>query len=109
MACLGLLGAGSGLAALTLDAEGRTGVLAAAAVTGPIQIVAFAALARARIGTNEFLAAWMGGALVRLITVGVASWALVARAGLAKVPTVLSLAGFFFAMLLMEPLFLRKE
>ena len=109
LACLALLGAGVALAALTLDDEGRRGVLAAAAVTGPIQIVAFALLAGARPGTNEFLAAWMGGTFVRLVTVGVASWALVTRGGFAKVPTVLGLAGFFFAMLLMEPLFLRKE
>jgi hypothetical protein len=108
LACVGLVGAGSLLAALALEPPDVKGVLMAAAVAVPVQIVAFAALARAEAGSNAFLAAWMGGTLARLVVVGVAAWVLVGLQGLPGAPTLLGLAGFFFAMVLMEPWFLRK-
>jgi len=66
------------VAAVTLDGPGLAGVLAAAAVALPVQIGAFAALTRVRVGTNAFLAAWVGGTVVRMAVVGLAGWALVA-------------------------------
>ena len=104
-ACAGLVAVVAGLAAVLMDPSGIFGVLAAAAVALPIQVGAFALLAAAPAGTNRFLAAWVGGTLVRLAVVGVGGWALI-RAGLPRAPTVLGLAGFFFAMLLLEPVFL---
>ena len=104
-ACLALVAVVIGVAALFMDPRGLFGVLAAAAVTLPIQVGAFRALAAAPAGTNRFLAAWVGGTLVRLAVVGLGGWALI-RAGLPRVPTLLGLAGFFFAMLLLEPAFL---
>jgi hypothetical protein len=95
----------AGLAAVLMDPSGLFGVLAAAAVALPIQVGAFALLAAAPAGTNRFLAAWVGGTLVRLAVVGIGGWALL-RAGLPPAPTLLGLAGFFFAMLLLEPAFL---
>ena len=101
-ACLALVGVVLGLAWVLMDPSGVFGVLAAAAVALPIQVGAFALLAAAPAGTNRFLAAWVGGTLVRLAVVGVGGWALM-RAGLPPAPTLLSLAGFFFVMLLLEP------
>ena len=104
-ACVALVAVVAGLAAVLMDPSGLFGVLAAAAVALPIQVGAFALLAAAPAGTNRFLAAWVGGTLVRLAVVGLGGWALI-RAGLPRAPTLLGLAGFFFAMLLLEPAFL---
>jgi hypothetical protein len=95
-----------GLVALLLGPPGVKGVLAAAAVALPVQVASFAVLARARLGSNGFLLAWVGGTLGRLVIVGLAGWALATSPGLAPVPTLLALAGFFFVMLLLEPAFL---
>jgi hypothetical protein len=104
-ACLALVAAVTVGAAMLVDPRSLFGVLAAAAVALPIQVGAFALLASARAGTNRFLAAWVGGTLVRLTVVGLGGWALI-RAGLPRAPTLLGLAGFFFVMLLLEPVFL---
>lgn len=101
-ACLAVLIAGTLGAAVLLDRRGLTGVLAAGVVALPIQVAAFAFLARARQGSNAFLAAWAGGTLVRLAAVGLAGWALVALPGLPAPPTLLGLAAFFFVMTLLE-------
>lgn len=105
LACLALVAVVTGSAAVLVDQRGLFGVLAAAAVTLPIQVGAFALLATAPAGSNRFLAAWVGGSLVRLVVVGLGGWALT-RAGLPRAPTLLGLAGFFFAMLMLEPVFL---
>jgi hypothetical protein len=107
-ACGALVAVVAGLAAVMLDAGGVRGVLAAGAVALPVQVAAFAVLARARLGTNGFLLAWVGGTLVRLVVVGCAGWMLIGlpRLRLAPLPTLLGLAGFFFVMLMLEPAFL---
>jgi hypothetical protein len=92
-----------------LDADGRAGVLMAAAVALPVQVVAFALLHRSRDGLNGFLAAWVGGTLVRMMVVAVAA-VLVIRSEMAgAVPMLLALAGFFFALLLLEPVCFRVD
>ena len=106
LACAGVVGAAVLVAVVTLDGSGLAGVLAAAAVALPVQIGAFAALTRVRVGTNAFLAAWVGGTAVRMVVVGLTGWALVASPRFPPLPTLLGLAGFFFVMLLMEPRFL---
>ena len=93
-------------AALLLDRRGTMGVMAAGVVALPIQVAAFALLARHPLGTTAFMAAWVGGTLVRMFVVGLAGWALVALPDLPPVPTLLGLAAFFFVMLLLEPRFL---
>jgi hypothetical protein len=90
-----------------LDGSGRTGVLTAAAVALPLQVGTFAALRWGWSRRQHFLAAWVGGTLTRLLAVAaVATFVYVSR--LAPAPTLLALAGFFFGMLLIEPLFLLR-
>ena len=105
-ACLGVVALGAVAAALLLDRSGMLGVLAAAAVALPVQVGSFAVLVRYRPGTPAFTAAWAGGTLLRMVVVGLAGWGLLARPELPPLPTLLGLAGFFFAMLLLEPRFL---
>jgi hypothetical protein len=92
-----------------LDGAGRAGVLAAGSVAVPVQILAFAVLVRYRGKVKGFMAAWAGGMALRaiaLLTVAV----LVIRSGTSSaIPMLLSLAGFFFALLLLEPIYFKVE
>jgi hypothetical protein len=90
-----------------LDPEGRRGIVLAAAVALPVQIGSFAALLRARGRAKAFLVAWVGGTVVRMATIGAVAL-LVTRSGAeGLVPTLLSLAAFFFGLLLLEPIYFR--
>ena len=91
-----------------LSGSGRVGVLTAAAVALPLQIGAFAALRWGWSKRENFLATWIGGILTRLLAVAAVAVA-VALSNLAPAPTLLSLAGFLFGMLLLEPLFLKPR
>jgi hypothetical protein len=90
-----------------LDADARAGVLMAAAVALPVQLAAFALLHRSREGLEGFLAVWIGGTLARLAVVGVAAVFVIRTQMAGAVPMLLSLAGFFFALLLLEPVCFR--
>jgi len=102
----GIAGLGIAVALLWpwLDAPARRGVAVAAAVAWLVQVGAFAALNRARERMRPFLAAWAGGTVVRMGVIVAAAGA----AWLGDLPpasTLLALAGFFFGLLLLEPLF----
>ncbi|HUP51707.1 MAG TPA: hypothetical protein VM198_04485 [Longimicrobiales bacterium] len=92
-----------------LDAAGRMGVLVAAAVAIPIQVAAFVVLVRYRGEVKGFMAAWAGGMAIRaaaLLAVAI----LVIRSGSASaIPMLLALAGFFFALLLLEPVCFKAD
>lgn len=90
-----------------LDPAGRKGVLLAAAVALPVQVTAFAVLRRFRGEVNRFLAAWVGGTLLRMAVIGVAAFVVVRSGMEGAVPMLLALAGFFFGLLLLEPVFFR--
>lgn len=109
-------GVGLGLLALVvaclwpwLGVPGRRGLVAAAMVAWPVQVVAFGLLLRYRDEPRRFLATWVGGTLLRMTVVGVAAFALTRAPGFAMTPTLLALAGFFFGLLLLEPIFFRRE
>lgn len=90
-----------------LDPASRNGILLAGAVALPVQALSFAALYRFREDANGFLAVWLGGTLVRMGVIAVAA-ALVIRSGMqGAVPMLLALAGFFFGLLLLEPVYFR--
>lgn len=90
-----------------LSPSARTGLAAAALVAFPVQMVAFFLLVRSWRDGKRFLLVWVGGTLVRLGVVLAAALALTRVGRLPPAPTLLGLAGFFFGLLLLEPLFLR--
>lgn len=96
---------GIGLAWPWLGETGRNGLMVAAAIAWTVQTAAFAVLVRFRESARGFLAAWVGGTLVRMGLILLAAWAVVRFPGLPPAPTLLGLAGFFFGLLLLEPLF----
>lgn len=92
-----------------LDPAGRNGVLVAAAIALPVQIVAFAALNHYRGQLSGFLAAWVGGTFVRMVVVAVVAVVVIRSGTEGAVPMLLALAGFFFGLLLLEPIFFGVE
>lgn len=94
------LWAGSGVA---------TGVTVAACVAYGVMVVSFAIMIRFRGEGNRFLAAWAVGVLTRLFTLGLVTFAVIRVERLAPAPTLLALAGFFFMLLLLEPVYLRER
>ncbi len=90
-----------------LEDEGRMGVLIAAGVAYPVQIAAFGLLLRARGEPSRFFVWWGVGVAVRIgvvITVGIVALRVET---LGAEALLLSLAGFFFGLLLIEPAFLK--
>ena len=92
-----------------LDDAGRRGVLFAAGITLVVQVVAFTALYHFRGALNGFLAAWVGGTLVRMGVIAVAAFAVIRSGMPGGAPMLLALAGFFFGLLLLEPFFFRLD
>ena len=92
-----------------LSPPARAGVLAAAAIAYPVQMLAFFLLVRHWEDRNRFLLFWIGGTVVRMGVILAAALFLTRVEGLPPAPTLLSLAGFFFGLLLLEPLFLRPR
>ena len=90
-----------------LGDEGRKGVLLAAGVAYPVQIAAFGMLLRVRGEPSRFFTWWGVGVAVRIgvvITVGLVALRV---ESLGAEALLLSLAGFFFGLLLIEPAFLK--
>jgi len=91
-----------------LAPAGRSGVLVAAAIALPVQLASFAFLVRFRGTPNGFLAGWVGGTLVRFTAVLGATVFALRGPSEQSVPMLLALAGFFFGLLLLEPLAFRS-
>ena len=92
-----------------LDSAGRRGLVIAAFIALPIQIVAFAAMLSSRSNWNRFLAVWVGGTLLRMVAIGLAAFVAIRLDLEGLAPMLLALAGFFFGLLLIEPIYLRSE
>ncbi|MGY8778950.1 MAG: hypothetical protein ACKVIN_12635 [Longimicrobiales bacterium] len=90
-----------------LDVAARNGVLVAAAIALPIQVAAFAVLIRYLGELNGFLAAWVGGMMIRMLVVAVVAVAAIRTGTEGAVPMLLARVGFFFGLLLLEPVYLR--
>ena len=105
---------GSGVIALVvlglwpfLDASAFQGVLLAAAIAVPVQVTAFRVLHRFRGELTGFLAAWVGGTFLRVAVIAVVAIAAIRSGMEGAVPMLLALTGFFFGLLLLEPVFFR--
>ena len=90
-----------------LDDEGRRGVLLAAAVAYPVQVAAFGLMLRARRDPSRFFVWWGAGVVVRIGVVIVIGLVALRIESLGAEAILLSLAGFFFGLLMIEPAFLK--
>ena len=90
-----------------LDDDGRTGILVAAAVAYPVQVVAFGLLLRVRGDPSRFFVWWGAGVAVRVGVVIIIGLVALRIESLGAEVLLLSVAGFFFGLLLIEPAFLK--
>lgn len=91
-----------------LDAPGREGVLVAGAVALPVQIGSFALLQRFRSQLRRFLTVWIGGTVLRMCMIGAVAVFVLRSGTVGAVPALLALATFFFALLLLEPVYFGR-
>lgn len=115
-ASLKYAGTAASLVALTtvalwpfLDPTARRGVVVAGAIALPTQIAAFWLLLNARGRLKAFLVVWVGGTLMRLAIVGLVAFLAYRSSADGAVAMLLALAGFFFALLLLEPIYFGPE
>ncbi len=87
----------------------RTGILVAALVVYAVQMAAFFLLVRYWRDQKRFLLVWVGGTVVRMGVILLAALIVSQSEALPVATTLLALAGFFFGLLLLEPLFLRPR
>ncbi|MGD8321797.1 MAG: hypothetical protein PVJ02_15220 [Gemmatimonadota bacterium] len=92
-----------------LGSDARRGVVTAAAIALPIQILAFALLIRVRGKLNGFLAVWAGGTLVRIAVLGIVAVVAIRANAPGTIALLFALAGFFFVLLLLEPVYFRPR
>ncbi|HEY0671768.1 MAG TPA: hypothetical protein VGD27_05855 [Longimicrobiales bacterium] len=95
-------------AALVNDAM-RPAIVAAAVIAYGLQLVAFALLLALRDKPHLFMAGWLGGMLLRFGALGACLFWASRTTVLPRTPLVLSLVGFVFMLLLLEPVFLRWD
>ncbi len=101
-----IFGGALGITVLRPGAELARAVWTSAVIAFGVQLVAFA-VARPFVATNP-IAGWGLGSLLRLAVLLVYAFVGVQALGLASGPALLSLAGFLFVTMLVEPLFLRS-
>ena len=90
-----------------LDDEGRMGILLAAGIAYPVQLVAFGLLLWARGEPSRFFKWWGVGVAGRISVVIIVGLVALRIESLGAEALLLSLAGFFFGLLLIEPAFLK--
>lgn len=106
VAALIIFGSAWGVTILRPDAELARAVWTSAVIAFGVQLVAFA-VARPFMATNP-IAGWGLGSLIRFAVLMVYAFVGVKALGLASGPALVSLAGFLFVTMLVEPLFLRS-
>lgn len=87
--------------------ERAGGVWVAAGIAAAVQLPAFAALVVARVKGRDFLVSWAGGMLLRFVAIAGAAFWVTRGTRLDPAVTLLSLVGFVFLLVLLEPAFLR--
>ena len=106
VAALIIFGSAWGVTILRPDAELARAVWTSAVIAFAVQLLAFA-VARPFVATNP-IAGWGLGSLIRFAVLMVYAFVGVKALGLASGPALVSLAGFLFVTMLVEPLFLRS-
>jgi len=92
-----------------LDAAGHLSLLVAGGVALPVQVGAFALLSRSQGDPTRFMLWWGAGVLGRMAIVVGAGLALTQVDGLSPSVLLLAMAGYFFALLLLEPAFFVRS
>lgn len=102
-----LLGLGAAGVSLLLSPASTGAVWMAAAVAWAVQLLAFAALVAARDRGTAFLVGWGAGMALRFAAVGAVAFWVLRGSAMPAAPALLSLVGFLFVLVVLEPLFLK--
>lgn len=97
------------VAAALADTTARRAIVIAAVIAYVLQLVAFGLLLALRDKAHLFIAGWLGGMLLRFGALGACLFWTSRTTALPRTPLVLSLVGFVFMLLLLEPVFLRWD
>ena len=97
------------VAAALVEPAVRPAILIGGAIAYVLQVAAFGLLLALRDKPQLFLAGWLGGMVLRFGALGVVLYWSSRTAVLARTPLALSLVGFVFLLLLLEPVFLRWD
>lgn len=92
---------------LLLPSDSAPAVWLAAAIAYAVQLLAFGALMATRRTHRGFLVGWGGGMALRLAAVAATAFWVLRAGSVPAAPALLSLVGFVFVLVLLEPLFLR--
>ena len=109
LTALGVVGVGVTVLAVLLNDEGRSGVVLAGLIAYPVQVSAVWLLLRAKDRPSRFIVWWGAGIALRVAVVAAVGIASSRLASVEPVALILSLVGFFFVLLLMEPVFLKAD
>lgn len=90
-----------------LDPLAREGIVIAALVALPVQIVSFSLLVRFRDRLRGFLAAWVGGTVARVLAIGTVAYLVLRSSAEGALTVLVALAAFLFALLLLEPIYFK--
>ena len=107
LACAALVAVTAGIAGALLPPDAGPGLWVAGGAAWGIQVVAAGARIRYGSRPERLLAVWGWSTGGRLLAIGLAGWAVYRFEELHPVSTLVGLAGYLFAMLLMEPMLLR--
>ena len=99
----------AGVAMFFVDRSGARAVWVACAAAYALQLVAFGLLLLLRGQAHLFMAAWLGGMVLRFGALGLGAFWLSRTTALPRSTTLVSFVGFVFLLLLLEPLFLRWD
>lgn len=106
LATVMILGGAWGITTLRPEPEIVRAVWTSAALALGVQVLGFV-IARSVASTNP-IAGWGIGALLRMFTLVIYAVVGTKALGLASAPALLSLVGFLFVTMLVEPLFLKQ-
>ncbi len=104
-----VVGLGATGLSLLLEGAGRRGILLAALIAYPVQVVSFGLLVRAREEPARFVFWWGAGIALRVAAVVGAGIASSRLASVQPAALLLSLVGFIFVLLLLEPVFFETQ
>lgn len=90
-----------------LDPLARQGIVIAALVALPVQIVSFSLLVRFRDRVRGFLAAWVGGTVARVVAIATVAFFVLRSSAEGALTVLVALAAFLFALLLLEPIYFK--
>lgn len=107
-ACL-LTAAAAAMTALLVEPASVTAVWTGAAIALGVQLAAFAAMVALRDHASLFLVGWLAGMVLRFGAVGAMALWLSRTDALPQAAALVSLVGFVFLLLLLEPIFLRRK